>query len=178
MAYDANAEAIRELRERIEVLELRSKLLAGKTSEITQILEVKHIEASKAVVDEAVTQKIEEKTAAVAQQVEEKTQAVAQQVEEKTQAIAKDVEIKRVELAENVDRTIKHERSKSQHEIEALNQKSIHRARQVFYMIVTIFIMMVTTSMLGFHAVPIPREALEAFLAILFVILTTLIVKL
>jgi Fe2+ transport system protein B len=167
MAYNQVEDAIKKLEERVEVLELRSKLLAGKTSEITQILEVKHIEASKDVVEQAITQKIDEKTA-----------IVAQQVEEKTQAIAKDVEDKRVELAENVDRTIKHERSKSMHEIEALNQKSIHRARQVFYIIVTIFIMMVATSMLGFHAVPIPREIIEATLAFLFVILATLIVKL
>jgi hypothetical protein len=165
MAYNQVEDAIKKLEDRVQILELRSKLMAGKTAEIVQILEVKNIEAAKAVVDQAVTQKIEEKTA-----------EVAQKVEEKTQAIAREVEGKRIELAETVSKTIKHERAKSQHEIAELNQKSIHRARRVYSIVMVLTFMTLLTGLMAFNT--IPSLFAMGLLAVSFAVLVALIVGL
>ena len=166
MAYNQVEDAIKKLEDRVQILELRSKLMAGKTAEIVQIHEVKNIEAAKAVVDQAVTQKIEEKTA-----------EVAQKVEEKTQAIAREVEGKRIELAENVSKTIKHERAKSlQHEIAELNQKSIHRARRVYSIVMVLTFMTLLTGLMAFNT--IPSLFAMGLLAVSFAVLVALIIGL
>lgn len=120
-------EALKQLEDRMDAVELRSKLLAGKTSEIAQILEVKTVEATKEIVDLAVDQK--------------------------TKHIADVVEQKRIELADEVSHKIDDARGRSIHEIEALDKKSAKRSRRVFYIIVLIFTMMVGTALMGFNFV-------------------------
>lgn len=153
--------ALKNLENRMDAVELRSKMLAGKTGEIAQILEVKQIEATQPLIDLA---------------IEQKTSQLAQAVDEKTTALATVVEQKRVELADEVSHKIEVERGHSKKEIESLNIKSIRRARRVFYIIMTIFAMMVATAVMGFQVVPM--NICLGFLGISFSILTILIINL